>query len=91
MRLLSFESSAKTASVALTNGNRLIAQYTQSGGLTHSTTLLPMAKTLLSDTDIYIRDIAFRCGFENEYYFSNFFKKHTSYSPSAFRKLSKLK
>ena len=52
---------------------------------------LQRAKTLLSDTDIYIRDIAFRCGFENEYYFSNFFKKHTSYSPSAFRKLSKLK
>ena len=58
MRLLSFESSAKTASVALTNGNRLIAQYTQSGGLTHSTTLLPMAKTLLSDAGVSFADVA---------------------------------
>ena len=65
MRLLSFESSAKTASVALTNGNRLIAQYTQSGGLTHSTTLLPMAKTLLSDAGVSISDVdafAVACG-----------------------------
>ena len=65
MRLLSFESSAKTASVALTDGYRLIAQYTQSGGLTHSTTLLPMAKTLLSDAGVSITDIdafAVACG-----------------------------
>ena len=40
---------------------------------------------LLTDTDLLIKEIAYACGFENEYYFSNFFKKHTTLSPSAFR------
>ncbi len=49
---------------------------------------LQKAKQLLTDTNLLIRDVAFSCGFENEYYFSNFFKKHTSMSPKAFRRLS---
>lgn len=47
---------------------------------------LQKAKQLLTDTSLLVKDIAFSCGFENEYYFSNFFKKHTALSPSAFRK-----
>ena len=35
--------------------------------------------------DLLIKDIAYACGFENEYYFSNFFKKHIKMSPSDFR------
>ena len=65
MRLLSFESSAKAASVALTDGGALISQYTQSGGLTHSTTLLPMAKELLNNAGVSVSDIdafAVACG-----------------------------
>ena len=50
---------------------------------------LQKAKMLLSDSTLLVREIAFACGFENEYYFSNFFKKHTQSSPSAFRHLSK--
>lgn len=50
---------------------------------------LQKAKTLLSESTLLVREIAFACGFENEYYFSNFFKKHTKTSPSAFRLLSK--
>ncbi|MBQ8850771.1 MAG: helix-turn-helix transcriptional regulator, partial [Clostridia bacterium] len=46
---------------------------------------LQKAKQMLTDTDLRVKDIASACGFENEYYFSNFFKKHTSISPSAFR------
>jgi len=46
---------------------------------------LKKAKALLIDTDLLVKEIAIACGFENEYYFSNFFKKHTSLSPSAFR------
>ena len=46
---------------------------------------LQKAKVLLADTDLLIKDISSACGFENEYYFSNFFKKHTTLSPSAFR------
>ena len=36
-------------------------------------------------TDMLIKDIAAMCGFENEYYFSNFIKKQTGMNPSAFR------
>ena len=46
---------------------------------------LQKAKDLLCDSDLPIWQIANACGFENEYYFSNFFKKHTTLSPSAFR------
>lgn len=45
------------------------------------------AKKLLLNSTLLIREIAEACGFENEYYFSNFFKKHTSRSPSEFRAL----
>ena len=48
MKILSFESSAVSASVALTDGVRLIAQSFQNCGLTHSRTLLPMAESLLA-------------------------------------------
>lgn len=53
-----------------------------------ATVRLQKAKNLLTDTDLLIKEIAFACGFENEYYFSNFFKKHTGTSPSAFRESS---
>lgn len=49
--ILAFESSAKAASVALMDGERLLAQYSQCTALTHSRTLLPMAETLLKNTD----------------------------------------
>lgn len=47
---------------------------------------LQKAKHLLSDTDQPIREIAAACGFENEFYFSNVFKKHTALSPTHFRR-----
>ncbi|MBE6966508.1 MAG: helix-turn-helix transcriptional regulator [Ruminococcaceae bacterium] len=43
------------------------------------------SKHLLANTKLKINEISSVCGFENEYYFSNFFKKHTKLSPSAFR------
>jgi transcriptional regulator GlxA family with amidase domain len=46
---------------------------------------LQKAKTLLVDTDMLVREVSAVCGFENEYYFSNFFKKHVKMSPSDFR------
>lgn len=47
---------------------------------------LQEAKNLLLDSDMQIKQIAKSCGFENEYYFSNFFKKHVRMAPSVFRK-----
>lgn len=57
MLTLSFESSAKAASAALTRGEELIAEYTQCAELTHSRTLLPMAEDMLKSTGFSIEDI----------------------------------
>lgn len=52
MKILAFESSAVSASVALTEDDKLIAQSFQNCGLTHSRTLLPMAESLLSNCGV---------------------------------------
>lgn len=46
---------------------------------------IQLAKQLLSETKLSIQKIAEKCGFENSYYFSNFFKKRTGLSPSFYR------
>ena len=48
MLLLAFETSAKAASVALFDGEKLLGESYQNTGLTHSQTLLVMAQDLLS-------------------------------------------
>lgn len=45
------------------------------------------ATELLTDSRLQIKEISGKLGFENEYYFSNFFKKHLKVSPSAYRKI----
>ena len=57
MLILAFESSAKAASVALCKDGKLISQYSQCSGLTHSRTLLPMAEDLLKNAELSIRDV----------------------------------
>lgn len=44
---------------------------------------------LVQDSFIGIDDVARRCGFKDNYYFSTCFKKHTGYSPSEYRKQHK--
>jgi len=43
------------------------------------------AKELLKETTLPVKKISDFCGFENEYYFSNYFKKNTGMSPTDFR------
>ena len=57
MLILAFESSAKAASVALVEDGRLISQYSQCSGLTHSRTLLPMAEDMLKNAELTLRDV----------------------------------
>lgn len=57
MKILGFDSSAKTASVALCDENELIAQYFQNSGLTHSRTLLPMAEDMLKNLGLELSEI----------------------------------
>ena len=47
MLLLAFETSAKAASVALFDGEKLLGESYQNTGLTHSQTLMVMAEDLL--------------------------------------------
>jgi len=47
---------------------------------------LNKAKTLLIETELHISEISDFLGFENQYYFSKFFKKRTGVSPSNWRK-----
>jgi tRNA threonylcarbamoyladenosine biosynthesis protein TsaB len=51
MLILALESSAKAASVALVENEKLVAQYSQCSGLTHSRTLLPMVDDMLINTE----------------------------------------
>lgn len=57
MKILAFESSAKAAGVALCEDEFLIAQSYQNNGLTHSTTLLPMAEDLLRNCGVSLKDV----------------------------------
>ena len=65
MLILSIESSAKPASVAVCCDDKLLGQYFQNTGLTHSRTLLAMTNSLLNNLSININDIdlfAVACG-----------------------------
>ena len=57
MKILALESSAKAASAALCDGERLLGQYFQNTGLTHSRTLLKMVEDMLNNLEMTVRDL----------------------------------
>ncbi len=57
MRILAFDSTATSASVAVAENEKLIAELTLNNGNTHSQTLLPMAESLFRMLDITADDI----------------------------------
>ena len=57
MKILAFDTSAKVASVALTDGAKLLGVSNIDNGLTQSELLLPMAKDMLDALKISIEDI----------------------------------
>ncbi len=57
MRILAFETSAKAVSVAVLQDGRLLGEYTQNSGQTHSRTLMKMAQDLLQNCDLTVRDV----------------------------------
>jgi AraC-like DNA-binding protein len=50
---------------------------------------LSIAKSLLMSSSYSSKEIAYKLGFSEPTHFSRFFKKHTQFSPSAFRKSNK--
>lgn len=57
MLILAFETSAKAASVALTEDGKLLGESYQNTGLTHSQTLLVMAEGLLKQCGKTVREV----------------------------------
>ena len=49
-----------------------------------------MAKSLLLNTGLSAKEIAYRLGFSDEHYFSNFFKKRTGLRPAEYKKKHRL-
>ncbi len=57
MLILAFETSAKAASVALMEGEKLLAESYQNTGMTHSQTLMVMAEDLLKQCGMTAGDV----------------------------------
>ena len=57
MRILAFETSAKAASVALLQDGKLLGEYHQNSGQTHSRTIMKMAEDLLHNCDLTASDV----------------------------------
>lgn len=57
MLILSFDSTANTASVALSENGRLLSLYTVCGHRTHSETLLPMAEDILAKSGKTMKNV----------------------------------
>ena len=72
----------------------LIAKFKRQTGKTPMEYLaqvrIARSKALLKDTQLSVSEISRLCGFENVYYFSNFFKRFTGTSPSGYRKFINL-
>ena len=57
MKILSLDSSATVATVALCEDEALLAEFTLNNGNTHSETLLPMVETLLATYGMTVGDV----------------------------------
>ena len=57
MKILSLDSSALVASVALCEDDEILAEYTLNNGNTHSETLLPMVENVLSALSLTVKDV----------------------------------
>ena len=57
MKIIALESSAVTASVAVTEDEKLLAQSFQNSGLTHSATLMPMVADLLKNAGLTLEEM----------------------------------
>ena len=57
MKILAFDGTAKAASVAVTDGERILAHHTIDNGLTQSELLLPMAEDMLKGLELSFSDI----------------------------------
>ncbi len=57
MKILSLDSTSVTASVAITENGKTLAENFINNGLTHSQTLMPLAEKTLAESGVSIKDI----------------------------------
>ena len=57
MKILSVDSSSVTASVAITENGKVLAENFINNGLTHSQTLMPMVEKTINESGISVKDI----------------------------------
>lgn len=83
---LNMEQIAQASSVSVSHFRKLFKEITGQTPIQYLSQLkLRQAFALLGQTNASISEIAATLGFENQYYFSNFFKKHTGLSPLSYR------
>lgn len=83
---LSIEQIAQTSSLSVSHFRKLFKEVTGQTPIQYLTQLkLKQAFALLGQTNTPVSEIAAMLGFENQYYFSNFFKKHAGLSPLSYR------
>ena len=57
MKILGIDSSARSASAAITDGEKVLGCFYTNTGLTHSQTLMPMIESLLKNANVRLDDI----------------------------------
>ena len=57
MLILSIDTTANTATCALTRDGRMLSLYTACGTLTHSETMLPMIETMMKNVNLTLSDV----------------------------------
>lgn len=89
---LSIKDLAATNNLSVSRFSHL---FTQTFGISpHSYRMkikIDRAKYLLSENDYSVKEIAEMLGFDDQFYFSRLFKKHSGVSPQAFRNIQKQK
>ena|GEM_PF-576494 len=76
------------------NRNVFSAEFRKSFGISPKQYIcksrIGLARELLFTTDLSVKQISGRVGYNNEFFFSRLFKKYTGYPPSVFRNISNL-
>ncbi|MBR4072724.1 MAG: helix-turn-helix transcriptional regulator [Clostridia bacterium] len=79
------ENVAKECGLSVKQLSRIFKKYTNQTLFDYIVkTKLNRAEELLTESNLTIKEIGYELGFENEYYFSSFFKRHSGMPPGCF-------
>lgn len=85
---ITLDDSAKMLHLSPSHLSRIFLKHTGFGFLEYLKILrIEHGKSLLADTNMSVKQIAFECGFNDSNYFSSVFKRETGISPLQYRKL----